>query len=333
MTYYHLGAPGCLEAWSPVAGSGARRTVIGVVGVGALGTLIAAMIASAGYRVIAVDADPLVVETARRRGLTVYVDDGEVRARVEAYTPGEAPAGAADAVIVAVKSYRTREAAPVAARLSRGVVATVQNGLGNYEVLSEAAPGRVVQGVSTWGAWRREPGVSVLGGRGEVLLGPPPPGYEESHAALVEALGDAGLRPRVTREIWREVWRKVAVNAGINPVTALARRPNGAVLEEPLWSVASRAAVEAARVAEAEGHGFGGPEAALEALRRVAGATAGNYSSMLQDVLACRRTEVDAINGEVYRRGARAGLPVEVNMTLYHLVKGLEVREECRRRP
>jgi len=304
--------------------------VIGVVGGGALGTLLAVRLALGGARVILVDADPAVVEAARR-GLELVAPGGVEVARVEAYPAGGEPAGAADAVIVAVKSYHTRGAAPIAARLSRGVVATVQNGLGNYEVLAEAAPGRVVMGVTTWGATRLGPGRSLLGGEGEVVLGPPPRGLEWSHEALVASLEAGGLNPRVTEGVWREAWAKVAVNAGINPVTALARRRNKAVVEDPmLWSVASRAAAEAALVAEAEGHGFGGPEAAVEALRRVALATGENKSSMLQDVEACRRTEVDAINGEVAKRARRHGLDAPVNRVLYGLVKGLEAREECR---
>ncbi len=304
-------------------------TVIGVVGAGALGTLLAVRLAASGTRVIVVDADPRVVEAARQRGLSLE-DGGTLAARVEAYLPGEEPEKAADAVVVAVKSYHTRAAAPVASRLSRGVVVTVQNGLGNYEVLEEHAPGRVVVGVSTWGATRLAPGRSRLGGRGEIILGPPPAGLGESHRLLVEALARAGLNPMVDDRIWRRVWEKVAVNAGINPVTALTRRPNGAVVEDPnLWRVASAAAAEAAMVAEAEGHGFGGPGAAVEALRRVARATAGNISSMLQDVLACRRTEVEAINGEIVRRAERHGVDTPVNTILYRLVKGLEAREEC----
>jgi len=296
-----------------------------------LGTLLAVRLALGGSRVILVDADPAVVEAARR-GLELVLPRGGVeRARVEAFQAGGEPAGAADAVIVAVKSYHTRAAAPVAARLSRGVVLTVQNGLGNYEVLSEAAPGRVVMGVTTWAATRIAPGRSLLGGVGDVALGPAPEGLEWSHEALVAALASGRLNPRVARDIWKEAWAKVAVNAGINPVTALARRRNRAIVEDSmLWSVASAAAAEAALVAEAEGHGFGGPEAASAALERVALSTGDNKSSMLQDVEACRRTEVDAINGEVYRRAAAHGLDAPVNRLLHALVKGLEAREECR---
>ena len=305
--------------------------VIGIVGGGALGVLFAALLARSGSRVILVDADPRVVEAVREKGLVLEAHGERITARAEAYLPHEAPLKAADAVLVAVKAYHTRSAAPVAARLTSGVVATIQNGLGNYEVLEAHAPGRVVQGVTTWGATKLAPGVSRLGGRGEVVLGPPPPRHEQSHQALVGALEEAGLKPRVTGEVWRHLWLKVAVNAGINPVTALSRRRNRAVVEDPyLWSVASQAAAEVALVAEAEGWSIGGPQAAVETLRRVALATGENKSSMLQDVEACRPTEIEAINGEVSRRAEKHGLEAPVNTLLYRLVKGLEEREECR---
>jgi 2-dehydropantoate 2-reductase len=117
---------------------------------------------------------------------------------------------------------------------------------------------------------------------------------------------------------WR-VWEKLAVNAGINATTALARVENGALVDGPAGAVAREAARETARVARAEGVDLA-DEAAVAAVERVASATAVNRSSMLQDVEAGRRTEVDAIAGFV----AGHAEPTPVNETTARLLRAWE---------
>jgi 2-dehydropantoate 2-reductase len=118
-------------------------------------------------------------------------------------------------------------------------------------------------------------------------------------------------------------WRKLAVNAGINAVTGLARVRNVAVTDGPARAVAARAARETARVARAEGVDLA-DETATAAVREVATATADNRSSTLQDVRAGRPTEVDAINGAVVARGEQAGVDTPTNRTLWQLLSAWE---------
>ena len=103
------------------------------------------------------------------------------------------------------------------------------------------------------------------------------------------------------------VWQKAVVNAVINPTTALAGVPNGALAGDgALYDRARRLAVEAAAVARASGIGFAtDPLAALDA---TIAATAANRSSMLQDLDAAARTEIDAITGAIVTLGARLGI-------------------------
>jgi 2-dehydropantoate 2-reductase len=118
------------------------------------------------------------------------------------------------------------------------------------------------------------------------------------------------------------LWEKLLINVGINPLTALLRVPNGALPELPeAWALAVAAAVEALAVAQAAGVPLAvDPE---ERLRQVCLATAANHSSMLQDILAGRPTEIEALNGQVAARGRALGVPTPVNDLLTGLLRAL----------
>jgi 2-dehydropantoate 2-reductase len=128
----------------------------------------------------------------------------------------------------------------------------------------------------------------------------------------------APLDPTVVDDIRDAVWEKLLVNVGINAATALARVPNGALIDGPGERVLEAAVAEARRVAAAEGR-----EVSADAAERaldVAESTATNVSSMRADLEAGRRTEVEALNGAVVARGEAHGVPTPVNRTLADLV-------------
>ncbi|MEM1873160.1 MAG: 2-dehydropantoate 2-reductase, partial [Acidilobaceae archaeon] len=158
-------------------------------------------------------------------------------------------------------------------------------------------------------------------GLGWLTIGPLR-GSEARVEPLAEALARGGARVRVVDDIEPYRWLKLSLNAAVNPLTALLRAPNRVVLRERVWSIARAACEEVAAVARARGVEL--PEDPLEYLRRVAEATGENRSSMLADVEACRRTEVDYINGAVVRAAEELGLRAPVNRVLYELVKALE---------
>jgi len=307
------------------------RYDVAVVGPGSLGLLYAVMLWRTGADVLLVARSRERVE-ALRRGVVLEAPGQRVEARIPAVA-GEGLSGVeADVVLVTVKAYDTPAAAPVAARLAgdRGLILTLQNGVGNDRVLEEHAPGRVLQGVTTWGAYRLGPARVRLAGEGRTLIPRPLASLDHAHHKLYSLLEAAGLNPEVVDDIRIWQWRKLAVNAGINPVTALARVRNRAVSGDPrLGEVAMAAAREAGVVARSLGLRVGDPDELARDTIRVAEETGDNISSMLQDVLACRRTEVDWINGEVVRVARRLGIEVPVNTLLYRLVKGWEEAGLC----
>jgi 2-dehydropantoate 2-reductase len=289
---------------------------VAIVGAGAVGSLLAARLARAGGRVILVGR-PAVVAAVRERGLRV---EGEAPAlvaveAVESIDPRAVP----DAVLVAVKTYDLEAVARAVADAWATPMPLLlpQNGLHVEEAVVGALRGRgwasaeryVVRAVSTIPAMTVAPGVVRQPGTGEIILRDPARsgaagGATETWRAL---LAGAGVPVRTVPDLDRELWRKALVNAAINPVTAEHRVPNGRLLESPYREEARTLLREAQRAAAVAGHPFDDAEADRD-LDRVVRATAGNRSSMLQDVERGRPTEIDAISGEIDRTATAAGI-------------------------
>ena len=115
------------------------------------------------------------------------------------------------------------------------------------------------------------------------------------------------------------------VNVAINPICAISGVRNGALLEIPeLWVESMEAMREAESVARASGVDMG--ELDLEDyLREVVTSTADNRVSMLQDLMAGRKTEVDALCGMVIKKGREAGVPTPRNEMMLALIRGIEM--------
>jgi 2-dehydropantoate 2-reductase len=293
-----------------------------VLGAGSLGSLLAGALVGSDADVTLLGREGEHVRRVRADGLRFTHPDGrEEQIPLDAATD---PAAAADAdlLVVCVKSYDTGDAlAGVADHLDGADVLTLQNGLGNAETIAEYVPReRVLAGTTTHGAVREAPGHVRHAGRGDTTVGR----YFAENDARVEAAADcltaAGIETTVTDDPESAVWTKVLVNVGINAATALARVPNGALVESESGERVLRRAVEEG-IAVARPEGVAVPEDAVERTRAVAERTATNPSSMRQDVERGRRTEVEALHGAVVRRGATHGVETPVNETLADLVR------------
>jgi 2-dehydropantoate 2-reductase len=141
---------------------------------------------------------------------------------------------------------------------------------------------------------------------------------------ITALFNEAGLKAQVSADIDGLVWGKVVLNAAINPLTAILRIPNGALLESNDTLELTRAvANEAAAIANAKHITLPYPNA-FERVKQVAQLTATNHSSMLQDVLGKRPTEIDAINGQIVEQGQALGVPTPINAALTSLVRAIE---------
>lgn len=303
---------------------------IAIIGTGALASIYAARLA--GHAELSMFGTwPAGVAAIRQHGIHVVEPDGRLwRAEApvctaEDLSAPDGPAACADIVLVLVKSYQTPRAADWARELLApdGVVVTLQNGLDNYAALvEEVGAAQVSVGVTYNAATLLGPGEVRHVAHNPTYLGRTP-ATAAAVAALAGLFERAGLETHVGDDIEGRLWGKAVVNAAINPLTALWRVPNGALLAsaDRRWLLA-RLAEEAANVARARGLAlpFEDPVAYTEAVCR---STAANRSSMLQDVERGRPTEVDSINGIIVAEGRRLGVPTAVNEVVWRLVREL----------
>lgn len=300
---------------------------IAVIGPGAVGCLLAVSLAEAGEDVHLVDYRPERVVLLREQGIRLKTPGGVSRLiPVPCWLPGDVgPCGLA---VMAVKAHQTRAAAQSLPLLLApgGLALSLQNGLGNLEEMARVVgPELLLAGITFLGVTRQAEGQILYAGQGEVLIGAPPastvPVPEiEAVAALFQR---AGFKCRAAADIQTLIWDKLMINTGINPLTALLRVPNGALPELPeAWALAVAAATEVRDVARAQGLAVtGDPE---ERLLQVCQATARNRSSMLQDVLAGRPTEIESLNAQVAARGQALGVPTPINDLLTGLIRALD---------
>jgi 2-dehydropantoate 2-reductase len=297
-----------------------------VVGCGAVGSLFAANLATLDdVDVWAFDLAREHVDAINRNGLRLS-GAGEVVGRLTA-TSDAAELPLCDFGIVATKAMHTESALAATAHVfADGCVATVQNGIGNEEVLARHVE-RVIRGTTFPAGKLVEPGVVQWDVKGETTFGP----FEERPAPFeeVERLADActrgGMPAAAVHDARGPQWRKVIFNAATNPLGALTGLTHGRVCERPdLRALASRLVDEGKAVASAQGIELDSdPEELIDFAARPEVAY-GHKASMLQDVEARRATEVDFLNGGISEFGRRLGVPTPTHDAIWALVKGVE---------
>ncbi len=283
------------------------RYPLAIIGAGALGLHFAARLSGSGpIALIARDENHA---DALRTGIRV----GDALYRADAFAAECAPA--ADWVIVLVKAGDTVGAGRIAAAMRPRGVLSLQNGL--TEAMLRAGVGErasqslVAQGITTEGAFRDSTGVTPSGA-GETLV---PPGFEP----VAKLLLGAGFRARVEPDIVAARLAKLLVNLAINPLAAIFRVANGTLLEPPYRLYLDALVREAWPVLRAEGLMLD-EAAAHQHVADVARATATNRASMLQDVLAGRRTEIDAITGVLLEMAAKQHIDTPVHQAVFTLL-------------
>ncbi|RIK29214.1 MAG: 2-dehydropantoate 2-reductase [Anaerolineae bacterium] len=314
-----------------------------IVGTGALGVLFAARLAEAGHRVTMLGTWKEGIASLQKDGARLVDAEGnEQRFEVHATDDPRECVGAKYALVL-VKAWQTERAANQLKEClaEDGLAVTLQNGLGNFETLSQVLDNsatenaekkreknsknsaakntsRVALGSTTTGATLLAPGVARAGGEGIVSIQRHP-----AVPAIEAALTSAKFNVHIVEDAQALVWGKLIANAAINPLTALLRAPNGELLKRPsARELMAKLAREAAEVAHAEKIKlpFDDPVAFAE---EVARKTAANQSSMLQDVLRGAPTEIDAICGAVARAGKKHNIETPANRECWKLVKAL----------
>lgn len=292
-------------------------TEILIVGTGAMAGLFGARLADHA-EVTLLGTWQAGLQALRTDGIRLQLNGRVLERTVRVSSDASECVGARQALVL-VKSWQTERAARMLAECLApdGVALTLQNGLGNIERLqAQLGDQRAAQGVTTTGATLQGPGRVRVGGAGPTHVAPHP-----RLESLVDLLQTAGFEVELADNLESLVWGKLAINAGINPLTALLEVPNGELARQPqARAVMVEAASETAAVAAARGIELPYADPA-QAVVQVAERTASNLSSMLQDIQRGAPTEIDAINGAVAVAGDESGIPTPVNRTLWGLVR------------
>ncbi|MHA2149989.1 MAG: ketopantoate reductase family protein, partial [Candidatus Thorarchaeota archaeon] len=233
----------------------------------------------------------------------------------------------ADLVFVTTKTYDTLAAAKSAKHLidNGASVLLIQNGLGTEELVANALnTTKVLRATTCMGALRTSPGVVTVTGCGLTEIGSRFPENYGLVESISKMMKEVGFDVRTSENIEGVVWTKTLVNCGINPVGALTGLTNGEVYRnKALRGLVVRLVREAVQVVEALGIELTTEDPVRYALG-TAKATGNNINSMLQDLQAGKRTEIDAITGEVIRLAKHLGIETPSSEAVYALVKALE---------
>ncbi|GAA1124906.1 2-dehydropantoate 2-reductase [Citricoccus alkalitolerans] len=295
-----------------------------IVGSGAMGQLFGARLLWAGEDVVFVDTNPTTLHALNERGITLTTDQGRQHTPATA-APASELEGAFDLIIIFTKGFHTRAAVKSVAHLigPDSVGLTLQNGLGNAEVLQEYfTQDRTLLGMTDFPADMPEPGTITSASKGKVLLG----GLTEGAVAQTVAtvLDRAGLNAFAASDIRIPVWEKVAFNAALNTISAVTGLTVGQIGDEPhARGLAAAVLDETMAVAAAQDISLS-RERVETTLSEAFAHHTHHKTSMLMDREAHRRTEVESIGGAVVDLGTRSGVATPVLNTLCELVRALE---------
>lgn len=293
-----------------------------IVGAGAMGCLFAARLAEAGAQVTLVDVDRSRLDALARNGITIGDDAGTRNIRVAAATAPELRK-APDLLMLFTKGMHSAVAARSVAHLAGAdtYVLTLQNGIGNAEILAEIfAPERVLMGVTTLPSNLEDSTRISSHGDGYIVLGPLLPEAEDGAKAAARLLYQAGLKVKVEADVRIAVWEKVAFNAALNPLSAITGLTNGGIDTAEGRRIAFAVVAETAATATARGIAVDECRIRTQ-IEDVLAHHRDHRTSMLQDLLAGRPTEIESINGAIVREAQQVGVATPVTSVLADLIR------------
>ncbi|WP_282941511.1 2-dehydropantoate 2-reductase [Paenibacillus sp. RC67] len=315
-----------------------------VIGAGALGMLIAAALAEAGVQIELVTRSREQAEKLSAEGLQLVkmkkkagMDQHKITVRPSITTAEDLESNpdqqaAPDWILLMVKQTAVTDklAQSIAAQMKPETrLICFQNGIGHTETLSRFIPiDQIWIAVTTEGALRHHSHGVEHTGSGITWLGPMNMANDEKKLNLLEKklqnmFQDAGFSVSLSNKITSKVWNKLLINSVINPLTAILQIPNGMLTQLPAITPLMRALFEEG-VRLANKLGIELADDLWEQLLTVCERTAANQSSMLQDVRACRLTELDSITGGLLAKAQQAGIELPSHRTVYQLVRSIE---------
>ncbi|MBE5901512.1 MAG: 2-dehydropantoate 2-reductase [Lachnospiraceae bacterium] len=298
---------------------------IAIIGAGAIGCLYGAYL-SRNNEVYMLCRRQKVVDAINKEGLTVFEADGrkEKYTNVHACLSGECKAEI-DLILVIVKGMDTKSAMEANHNIIKAntMVMTLQNGGGNDRKLAEFVPmEKVIIGTTRHNSVNLDNGNIRHSGSGPTYIGSND--RKTDLNGIKQVFEEAGLETIVSDNIQRIIWSKLFFNLSINTFTAITKSPFGFAIENDYaWNFVEKLICEAIDVAEADGQHFSYLEI-LNSVHKTCESVATGFSSMSQDVMNCRKTEVDAINGFVVDRANVHNVPTPYNNFVINLIHSIE---------
>jgi len=300
---------------------------IAIIGAGAMGSLFGGYL-SQKNDVYLVDIWEAHVNAVNEQGLKIEEKSGELRVFHPKATTDASSVGAIDLAIVFVKSIQTAEAMEKNSSLigPDTIVLSLQNGYGNdADICRFVEKKNVILGTTAHGCTMKGPGHVYHAGVGLNHIGPIL-GDCAAAVKVADVLTACDLKTDVSSDVMKLIWSKLFVNVGINAITALLKMPNICIAENPYANALSKELVyEAVKTANAGGADFD-PSQVFANVIDIARATGANQSSMLQDVLKNRKTEIGKINGAIIKESEIQHVDVPVNSTIVKLIQALELQ-------
>ena len=299
-----------------------------ILGAGAMGGLFASHVARTDVEAWVCDRWAEHIAAIRERGLIVRREGAESAVRLRATTDPAAP-GVADVLMVWVKYNQTREALSAARALvgPKTVVVTLQNGLGNVDLIRELFPAnRIFYGLTTLTSELLGPGriEASYAGKGDTSLWALDGRRDAELEKVCELFNQSGIDAVLAPDIELTIWKKLIVNCCLNTLCAITGLPVGALAErKDSWPLLEGLADEIVAVAQKKGIPLERP-AAHVFLRSVAREARSHFPSMLIDVRARRPTEIECLNGAILREAARLGVDAPYNRSMYSLIRVIE---------
>ena len=297
-----------------------------IVGAGAMGCLFAARLAEQGARITLVDVDRERLSVLDRSGIALTDDNGSRTVAVTARLAVDV-AGPVDLVLLFTKGTDSAAAIGSVAHLAkfRPVALTLQNGIGNAELLADCfGADKVLLGTAHVPADLTGAASVVTHGFGTLEFDGLTVAAQDHAPACAELLERAGFTTKIVSDVAAAVWEKVAFNAALNAMAMICEVANSGMYNEPGRRIATNVVDETTRVAAAGGIRIN-PERIKAMVDVALREHAHHKASMLQDREQGRATEIETINGAIARQGGRSGVPTPVCDTLTDLVRVIEL--------
>jgi len=306
-----------------------------ILGAGAVGRLFGVFLGRGGHQVVLVDPNQEVVAAMNSKGIG-FMEADAFDPDAVSYVPTTAVSHASeidrcDLVLLAVKSFDTLSAIQAAQHLvsANSPVVTLQTGLGNIEVLERVvARQNIIGGFTFMAATALGPGVVRQGGAGKTYLGELDGTTSERLTTVSTMFTESGLECTPVHRITGRLWSKVIVFSAINALSSILQVKNGQLLDDmESLTLLKRLVDEGRRVAEAQAvdlvfHDL--YQLLFDGCQR----TGQNLSSMLQDILAGKQTEIDAQCGALVRLGEQEGVATPTQQTMLELVHLISKKQQ-----